>query len=353
MFRVAVPKGDTALVRGPAEVHCLDTCRVFGAVFQHFAVPPHKQYPVEGPAVFELEGGSLILVKGSTTPQDWAQLLEGVVALVGPTDSGKSSLTTYLLNLHVARGKKVCVVDADVGQSDIGPPGFVAYSCTSAPVPHIAELEPFDAYYVGSVNLQGMEELLIAGVVRCLRKAMAQYPHLVIINTPGWITGRGVQLLRALADAVEPEVINIGEKVLPGLAVSKPPHIYPRGPQERKELRNYAFKRHIKPVAKVQIEPDIVANCRWDGSLNCPWGRYTPADVKEPEKRGRDYLVPPHFLRHLLAALYRGGRLAGYAMVERLEPKIVMYSTTHEFDEVRIGKIRLDPQTLEELEPLP
>jgi polynucleotide 5'-hydroxyl-kinase GRC3/NOL9 len=170
MFILDIPQGDTALIRGPAVVECLRPCKVFGGLFQRLEVPPHKQYPVEGPTTLRLESGSVTLVKGSTTPRDWdLQIGAATIALVGPTDSGKSSLSTYLLNRYTAQGKKVCIVDADVGQSDIGPPGFVTHSCTSAPAPHISTLEPQDGYYVGSTNLQGMEELLLAGAVWSLR----------------------------------------------------------------------------------------------------------------------------------------------------------------------------------------
>ena len=353
MFAIDIPPGHTALIRGPASAECDGLCRVFGGLFQRFEVPPHKQYPVEGPAVLRIESGSVVFVKGTAIPQDWNIETSGVVALLGPTDAGKSSLSTYLLNTHVAQGRRVCVVDADVGQSDIGPPGFVAYSCTSAPTPHISALEPQDGYFIGSTNLQGVEELLVAGVVWSLRKAAAQYPHLVVINTPGWTAGRGLQLLKALVDATGAAPINIGEYVLPGLLVSKSPYVLPRGPQERKELRNQAYRRYFRPAAKLQVEQEKLTPCRWDGGLSCPWGKYVPADVEKPEKKGRGYEVPPHYLKHLFAALYKNGRLVGYGVVERFEPKIALYATTTDFDEIRIGKIRVDPHTQQEAEPLP
>jgi Predicted GTPase or GTP-binding protein len=353
MFTIEIPPGYTALIRGPASAECAGLCRVFGGLFQRFDVPPHKQYPVEGPAVVRIESGTAAFIKGRAIPEDWHIETSGVVALIGPTDSGKSSLSTYLLNIHTAQGKMVCVIDADVGQSDIGPPGFVAYSCTSAPTLHISTLEPQDGYYIGATNLQGMEELLVAGVAWALRKAVAQYPHLIIINTPGWTTGRGLQMLKALVDATGATAINIGEAVLPGLQVSRPAHVLPRGPQERKELRNYAYRRHLSRAAKLQAEQEKLSPCRWDEGLDCPWGRYVAADVEKPEKKGREYAVPPQYLKHIFAALYKNKKLVGYAVVEKFEPKIALYATTPDFDEIRIGKIRVDPQTLQELEPLP
>lgn len=353
MPRVEIPEGYTALVRGPAEVVCSGGCKVFGGVFERFEVPPYKQYPVEGPAAFEADGGSVAFVKGPAVPEDWRMELEGVVALVGPTDSGKSALSTFLLNLHVGRGL-VCVVDADVGQSDIGPPGFVSFACSTSQTPHISELRPAGGYYVGSVSLQGMEEFLVAGAAYCLKEVLAEGPRLVLINTPGWTAGRGVQLLKALVDAAGARVVNIGERVLRGAVASRPQYVLPRGPQERRALRNLAYRRHISLAARVDAGLEVLSPCEWADGLLCPWGRYVPADVERPEGRGREFLVPRGYLRHILAGLYRGGRLVGYGVVERIyDGGAQLYVSTQDFDEARLGKTRLDPQSLEELDPLP
>jgi polynucleotide 5'-hydroxyl-kinase GRC3/NOL9 len=58
-------------------------------------------------------------------------------------------------------------------------------------------------------------------------------------------------------------------------------------------------------------------------------------------------------LKHLFAALYKNGTLVGYGVVEKFEPRVVLYATTADFDEIHVGKTRLDPQTQEELDPLP
>ncbi|MEM0469086.1 MAG: GTPase, partial [Pyrobaculum sp.] len=63
--------------------------------------------------------------------------------------------------------------------------------------------------------------------------------------------------------------------------------------------------------------------------------------------------VPPHYFKNVLAALYKKGRLVGYAVFEKFEPSPSAYVSTDDFDEVRVGKIRVDPHGLQELEPLP
>ncbi len=44
------------------------------------------------------------------------------VMLVGATDTGKSTLTTYLANMAIRRGIVPCVIDGDIGQGDLAPP---------------------------------------------------------------------------------------------------------------------------------------------------------------------------------------------------------------------------------------
>ncbi|MFN3804152.1 MAG: Clp1/GlmU family protein [Pyrobaculum sp.] len=346
-----MPPGHAALVRGPAEVRCVESCVVFGGRFSQFQVPPYRQYPVEGPAVIKLEGGVVELTREPATPQDWQIDVAGVVALVGPVDSGKSGLSTFLLNRYVSQERKVCVIDADVGQSDVGPPGLVSYSCATGPVVHLSELAPHGGYYVGSVSPQGVEELLLAGVMYCLKKAAEGQPYLTVINTPGWTSGRGIQLLRALADAAGAYVVNIGELVVRGLVVSKPRHVASRGLEERRLWRNYSYRKHVAFRYKMTAGHHLLTLCTWDKGLTCPWARYQAGD--KLERKERLYLVPPHYLRNLFAVLYKDGRLAGYGVVERLEPQLVLHTSTGDFDEVKIGKIRINPETLEELDPLP
>ena len=50
-----------------------------------------------------------------------------VTMVVGASDTGKTTLTAYLAGALAARGETVAVVDADVGQSEIGPPTTVGW----------------------------------------------------------------------------------------------------------------------------------------------------------------------------------------------------------------------------------
>ncbi|MDH3193743.1 MAG: Clp1/GlmU family protein, partial [Acidimicrobiia bacterium] len=49
----------------------------------------------------------------------------GVVMLIGAPDTGKSTLAREILRQSITKGKVAALVDADVAQSTVGPPGCV------------------------------------------------------------------------------------------------------------------------------------------------------------------------------------------------------------------------------------
>ena len=63
-----------------------------------------------------------------SAPKEWFGLLDvleeekGVAILLGATDTGKSTLAKFLISHLCKRGLKVGLVDADIGQSFLGPP---------------------------------------------------------------------------------------------------------------------------------------------------------------------------------------------------------------------------------------
>lgn len=356
MFKVEVPEGFCLLVDGPARLEALEgTCRVFGAEFSALDVPQYKRYPVEGPCLLGVRGGSAAFAEGRTVPEEWDVEAQGLILVVGPTDSGKSSLSTYILNRAVEGGRYICVIDADVGQSDIGPPGLIAYSCTAAKTPHISLLEPQNGFFLGSVSLAGLEDLALAGVVSMYAEAASKYPHLVVVNTPGWTSGRGEQFLWSLREALRPTaVLSLGEARLGGLALPTSAAARARSREERAAIRAAQYARYLGGLRRIEADPELARfPCRWErGRLECAWGSYAPADVDAPVREGRTYKVPKGYLRNLLVGLYRGGRLAGFGVATNLGRSIELAAAVEDFDEVRLGKIRLEING-RELEPLP
>ena len=69
-------------------------------------------------------------------PEQWESLVpqiqrtRGTVMVIGAPDSGKTTLTKYLVRELSRRGEAVAYIDGDVGQSILGPPTTQAMAVT-------------------------------------------------------------------------------------------------------------------------------------------------------------------------------------------------------------------------------
>ncbi len=69
-----------------------------------------------------------------TAPKEWYTLLDilgkekGIAIILGATDTGKSTLAKFLISHLCQRGLKVALVDADIGQSFLGPPATIGFA---------------------------------------------------------------------------------------------------------------------------------------------------------------------------------------------------------------------------------
>ncbi|MEM1561038.1 MAG: Clp1/GlmU family protein, partial [Ignisphaera sp.] len=74
------------------------------------------EYPSEGEEVIDLwENAAVDIIKEGKR-----------IAVLGGVDSGKTSFSTLLSNIALEYNLKPAIIDADVGQCDLAPPGFIA-----------------------------------------------------------------------------------------------------------------------------------------------------------------------------------------------------------------------------------
>src|SRR3954452_5839201 len=95
----------------------------------------------------------------------------GLVMLLGAIDTGKSTLALRITNAALDRGIVVGVIDADVGQSEIGPPGTVGLAMPAAPAGSAAEWSPAALAFVGATSPAGRLLDLVVGVRRLADEA--------------------------------------------------------------------------------------------------------------------------------------------------------------------------------------
>ena len=115
------------------------------------------------------------------------------VLLLGGTDVGKTTFTRLLVNRLAAQGRgRVGIVDADLGQSEIGPPACVGMAFTDAPVAALSDLTPHALAFVGSTSPPNHLLEHVSGVRR-LADLVA--PHPLVVDTSGFLHGASARRL--------------------------------------------------------------------------------------------------------------------------------------------------------------
>jgi len=107
----------------------------------------------------------------------------GRVVVVGPGESGKTSFAAMLSNRAMARGIISAVVDADVGQADIGPPGFISMAIPGSWVLWLRELEPEAIRFVGTIEPGPVAGRILSSVASLVSEARARGAANIFIDT--------------------------------------------------------------------------------------------------------------------------------------------------------------------------
>lgn len=137
------------------------------------------------------------------------------VMIVGPTDTGKSSLSRILASYAARLGRTPTVVDLDVGQGS-SVPGMIASLPIEKPV-DVSEGYEFATplvYWYGDVtpgSNPDLYKLQVSNLLRDINRRMelnqAASVGGLIVNTCGWIDGVGYELIRQAIDATRATVV--------------------------------------------------------------------------------------------------------------------------------------------------
>ncbi len=146
-------------------------------------------------------------------PPEWRGAIRraaraGVTMVVGESDTGKTTLVTAIVNALGARRLSVAVIDADPGQSEIGPPTTIGLGRVRHRLRRLAEAEVVALHFIGVTsparNLMGT----IVGTRRMLDRARAQRFARIVIDTSGLIDGAlGRTLKQAKIEATDPDLL--------------------------------------------------------------------------------------------------------------------------------------------------
>ena len=126
--------------------------------------------------------------------QDWRKLAsrivkpQQIVLVIGATDAGKSTFCRFLVDSALAQGLKIAFVDADVGQSQIGPPttiGMKSFTPEMAPVQFDGTADQL--YFVGDVSPRPRYLETLTGVRLMVDSARKTDTDFIVVDTTGYI----------------------------------------------------------------------------------------------------------------------------------------------------------------------
>ncbi|KAL3498669.1 hypothetical protein ACH5RR_041401 [Cinchona calisaya] len=138
------------------------------------------------------------------------------VIVVGPTDSGKSTLSRMLLSWAAKQGWKPTFVDLDIGQGSITIPGCIAATPIEMPIdpvegiPLEVPLVYFHGHPTPSANVD-LYKVFVKELAQSIDKQFSGNAESraagMVINTMGWIDGVGYDLLLHAIDAFNATVV--------------------------------------------------------------------------------------------------------------------------------------------------
>jgi polynucleotide 5'-hydroxyl-kinase GRC3/NOL9 len=230
-------------------------------------------------------------------PKEWYALLDalekekGSAILLGTTDTGKSTLAKFLIFNLCKRSLKVALVDADIGQSFLGPPTTIGFSLFKSDPDWEILLSPPEIFFVGSITPEGCFPIHLKGTKRMADKAHSSGADVIIVDTTGFILGEtGKELKRKKIDLLSPRFIlalqksNEIEHVLDLYKEDSHYKIYrlplsdqvkPKSIEERRINRTNKFQEYFKHSVTQEL---IIEEVQIEGEVLDPNGDILPLD---------------------------------------------------------------------------
>jgi polynucleotide 5'-hydroxyl-kinase GRC3/NOL9 len=223
----------------------------------------------------------------------------GLTLVLGDLDSGKSTLCHYLIYRAYEAGIPAAWIDADLGQSHLGPPTTLGMDLYPPQIPGDDRLFPQGLYFIGQTSPVGKALEIVVGLRRLADRCGQQGLERVVVNTSGFIQGPAASRLKwAKAELLSPRLIFALQRrqelepiltpmsrqygtTIARLPVS--PQVLPRSWQWRRQYREERFCRYFQGSRRYLLP---LADLSWKGlplgwgePLNLAWRRKLAKDL--------------------------------------------------------------------------
>ena len=409
-LKMSIEAGNTLMVEGEARVSIISgRVDVFGLIAERetFSIDKFKALPfyVLENADIEIEGGKAWLIEGRTIPDEWIKAVEEIknmekpvkVAVIGGIDAGKSGFITFLTNNLLEKYKRVFVIDADVGQSDIGPPTTIGLGVAEEKVAALGDIPLYDAVFVGSTSPYGIFHRCVSAISTLKDLAEKLGAESIILNTTGWVVDPGGRELKiSKIQAFKPStVIGLGEKgELEHLlkffekqfrVLRLPPAAYARrrSRDDRRAIRKFTYAKWFENSKEIEISFTNIASAYsfiFSGSKfsvnelklyskiigakvlygeSCPEVYVFVVEDNSKVKIDRiatkkALFLTPSFFKHLLVGISsREKMFEGLGIITDIDfqewnMKILTNVPCERAENIQFGYIKVDPKTFEE-----
>ncbi len=303
--KLELDEGKIVRIMGPANVVVEQgKVRVLGIEFgagSRFIVHRYRSYAVKAVERCTLsivlgEGGSIEEpAEGEEVVDSWEAIANevvesrGIAVVVGPVDSGKTSLSTMIANVALSRGLKVAVIDADIGQGDLAPPGFIALKFYDRPTLWLREFKGDVLRFVGYITptYPTAAERLISAVRDLVQIARDRGSEVIVVNTDGWISGySAIEHKLDLVKSVRPTHLLVLDDQLAQrfeialrrsnvkvVRVPRPKVVRERNRIDRRVLRRQHYQSFFQNAKRICLDLSslyIVGSCLFSGNTLSP-----------------------------------------------------------------------------------
>ncbi|MHC1610330.1 MAG: Clp1/GlmU family protein [Candidatus Methanospirareceae archaeon] len=269
------------------------------------------------------------------------------IFLLGGVDVGKTYTATALANRFYEHGLKVAVVDADVGQSDLGPPCCIGMGILERVVEKLSEVPAHSLYFVGNTSPKGCMRECVNGAAAATKKAKKLKADIIIVDSTGWIEGEDAERFKQFEiEAIDPSILVAIEredelehllqhlnKGVIKLRISSEARSRTR--EERRALREEAYNRYFRAAKERVFERSTLAWLPEEGTIVGLFNRICGGDGE-----GEDEYEEIQGLGILRKMDYKSGKVVVFtpvdADIERIKPgRVKLIPVNGGFKEMR------------------